>query len=173
MKKLVFALVAMMITTCSFAQAPQGGFGGGMGQFNPEDMAKRQADQLKTTCELNDEQYKKVKDYYVEQSKAQMEQMQKMMQGGQGGGQMDMQAMQKQMQERQEAQNKFLKGVLTEDQFKKYETAQAERRRQFQGMGGGGQGGPQGQRPQGQRPQGGQGGFGGGFGGGFPGGGQQ
>ena len=60
MKKLVFALVAMMITTCSFAQAPQGGFGGGMGQFNPEDMAKRQADQLKTTCELNDEQYKKV-----------------------------------------------------------------------------------------------------------------
>ena len=100
MKKLVIALVAMMITTCSFAQAPQGGFGGGMGQFNPEDMAKRQADQLKTACELNDEQYKKVKDYYVEQSKAQMEQMQKMMQGGQGGGQMDMQAMQKQMQER-------------------------------------------------------------------------
>jgi len=154
-----------MIATCSFAQAPQGGFGGGMGQFNPEDMAKRQADQLKTTCELNDEQYKKVKDYYVEQSKAQMEQMQKMMQGGQGGGQqMDMEAMRKQMQERQEAQNKFLKGVLTEDQFKKYETAQAERRRQFQGMGG--QGGPQGQRPQGQRPQGGQGGFGGGFPGG-------
>ncbi|MCR4836713.1 MAG: hypothetical protein K5899_10100 [Bacteroidaceae bacterium] len=165
MKKLVFAFVAMMIATCSFAQAPQGGFGGGMGQFNPEDMAKRQADQLKTTCELNDEQYKKVKDYYVEQSKAQMEQMQKMMQGGQGGGQqMDMEAMRKQMQERQEAQNKFLKGVLTEDQFKKYETAQAERRRQFQGMGG--QGGPQGQRPQGQRPQGGQGGFGGGFPGG-------
>ena len=163
MKKLVIALVAMMITTCSFAQ---GGFGGGMGQFNPEDMAKRQADQIKTACELNDEQYKKVKDYFVEQSKAQMEQMQKMMQGGQGGGQMDMQAMQKQMQERQEAQNKFLKGVLTEDQFKKYETAQAERRRQFQGMGGG-QGAPQGQRPQGQRPQGGQGGFpGGGFGGG-------
>ena len=160
MKKLVFAFVAMMIATCSFAQAPQGGFGGGMGQFNPEDMAKRQADQLKTTCELNDEQYKKVKDYYVEQSKAQMEQMQKMMQGGQGGGQqMDMEAMRKQMQERQEAQNKFLKGVLTEDQFKKYETAQAERRRQFQGMGG--QGGP-----QGQRPQGGQGGFGGGFPGG-------
>ena len=118
MKKLVFAFVAMMIATCSFAQAPQGGFGGGMGQFNPEDMAKRQADQLKTTCELNDEQYKKVKDYYVEQSKAQMEQMQKMMQGGQGGGQqMDMEAMRKQMQERQEAQNKFLKGVLTEDQF--------------------------------------------------------
>ena len=165
MKKLVFAFVAMMIATCSFAQAPQGGFGGGMGQFNPEDMAKRQADQLKTTCELNDEQYKKVKDYYVEQSKAQMEQMQKMMQGGQGGGQqMDMEAMRKHMQERQEAQNKFLKGVLTEDQFKKYETAQAERRRQFQGMGG--QGGPQGQRPQGQRPQGGQGGFGGGFPGG-------
>lgn len=163
MKKLVIAFVAMMITTCSFAQAPQGGFGGGMGQFNPEDMAKRQADQLKTTCELNDEQYKKVTEYYVEQSKAQMEQMQKMMQGGQGGGQMDMQAMQKQMQERQEAQNKFLKGVLTEDQFKKYEAAQAERRRQFQGMGGG-QGG---QRPQGQRPQGGQGGF---PGGGFPGG---
>ena len=165
MKKLVFAFVAMMIATCSFAQAPQGGFGGGMGQFNPEDMAKRQADQLKTTCELNDDQYEKVKDYYVEQSKAQMEQMQKMMQGGQGGGQqMDMEAMRKQMQERQEAQNKFLKGVLTEDQFKKYETAQAERRRQFQGMGG--QGGPQGQRPQGQRPQGGQGGFGGGFPGG-------
>ena len=154
----------MMITTCSFAQAPQG-MGGGMRQFNPEDMAKRQADRMKETCGLNDEQYKKVTEYYVEQSKAQMEQMQKMMQGGQGGGQMDMQAMQKQMQERQEAQNKFLKGVLTEDQFKKYEAAQAERRRQFQGMGGG-QGGPQGQRPQGQRPQGqrpqGMGGFGGG-----------
>ena len=64
MKKLVFAFAAMMIAVCSYAQAPQGGFGGGMGQFNPEDMAKRQADQIKTACELNDEQYKKVKDYF-------------------------------------------------------------------------------------------------------------
>ena len=56
-------------------------------------------------------------------------------QGGQGGpGGFDMEAMQKRMQE----QEKFLKGVLTADQYKKYDE---EQQRMRQGGGPGGFGG--------------------------------
>ena len=48
MKKILFAIAALMVSTLSFAQGFGGGFGGGQGMnMNPEDMAKRQADRLK------------------------------------------------------------------------------------------------------------------------------
>ena len=127
MKKLLFGLFALLMTTCAFAQMPQ---------FNAEDMAKMRADRIKETTKASDDQYKKIYDYFLKESKAMMEQFQQGQGGGPGG--FDMEAMQKRMQE----QEKFLKGVLTEDQYKKYAEEQERMR----------QGGP--------------GGFGGGFGGG-------
>ena len=124
MKKVIFGLFALLMTTCAFAQMPQ---------FNAEDMAKMRADRIKETCKTSDDQYKKIYDYFIKESKEMMAQFEQ----GQGGpGGFDMEAMQKRMQE----QEKFLKSVLTEDQYKKYDEEQQRMR----------QGGP--------------GGFGGGFG---------
>lgn len=151
MKKLLIALVAMILTTGVFAQ-DQNGQGGPRQrrEFNPEEMATRRADRLKETLSLTDEQYKKIKEYYTEQGKAQQEQMKKMMEGGQQGQRMDREAMMKEMEARRAAETKALKEILTEDQYKKYEEAEKEMRARF-GQGGprGGQGGPRGERQQG------------------------
>ncbi|MBQ0020804.1 MAG: DUF4890 domain-containing protein [Bacteroidales bacterium] len=133
MKKLFFALVAMFMTLTASAQF----------QFNPEDMAKRQADRIKEDCQLNDDQYKKVLDYYTAESKAMMARMDSIrnaggMQQGQGQGRRGWNR--EEMQKRQEAQEKVLKGILTEEQFTTYKKVQEERmarRRQGGGFGGG------------------------------------
>lgn len=132
MKKFMMALVAMFLTISASAQFPQ---------FKPEDMAKRQADQMKETCKLDDGQYKKVYDYLLGESKAMMARMDSIMNAN--GGQMGMGAFDPaDMQKRQEAQNKALKPILTEDQFKAYQKAQQERmERMRQGGFGGGFGG--------------------------------
>lgn len=123
MKKLLFGLLALVLSINAFAQMPQ---------FNAEDMAKMRADRIKETCKTNDDQYKKIYDYFLKESKQMMEMFE---QGGQGGpGGFDMEAMQKRMQE----QEKFLKGVLTADQYKKYDE---EQQRMRQGGGPGGFGG--------------------------------
>ena len=106
MKKILFAIAALMVSTMSFAQG-FGGFGGGQGMsFEPEDMAKRQADRLKEQLELTQVQYDSIYNYYLASSKeqaARREQMQN------GGGQMpaegDMQAMMEQMQKQRQARN--------------------------------------------------------------------
>ena len=121
MKKVILGLFALMMSIGAFAQMPQ---------FNAEDMAKMRADRIKETCKTSDDQYKKIYDYFLKESKAMMEQFQ---QGGGPGG-FDMEAMQKRMQE----QEKFLKGVLTADQYKKYDE---EMQRMRQGGGPGGFGG--------------------------------
>ena len=151
MKKILFAIAALMVSTMSFAQGFGGGFGGGQ-SMNPEDMAKRQADRLKEQLELTQVQYDSIYNYYLASSKeqaARREQMQN------GGGQMpaegDMQAMMEQMQKQRQAQEAKIKSFLTDDQKKKYDEAQEQRRQQRQQQGG----------------QGGFGGFGG-FGGGMP-----
>ena len=149
MKKILFAVAALFISTMSFAQGFGGGFGGGQGMnMNPEDMAKRQADRLKEQLTLTQVQYDSIYNYYLASSKeqaARCEQMQN------GGGQMpaegDMQAMMEQMQKQRQAQEAKIKSFLTDEQKKKYDEAQEQRRQ--------------------QRGQGGQGGFGG-FGGGMP-----
>ena len=118
------AIALAFVSICASAQ--------GFGQFNPEDMAKRQATTLKDSCGLNDEQYKKVLVLYTEQSKEMQKQMQEAMQngGGMGMGGFDMEAMQK----RQEAFNKKLKEVLTEQQFKRYTVMQENQRKRMQQM---------------------------------------
>ena len=108
----------------SMAQ-PGGGFGG---QMDPEQFAKRRADEMKQTLNLTDQQYKDVTAYFKEQ----MAEMQKRFEGGQGGGQrMDREEMQKM----REAQETKLKAILTEDQFKKW--SEEQRNRMGGGPGGG------------------------------------
>lgn len=123
------AIALAFVSVCASAQ--------GFGQFNPEDMAKRQATQLKDSCQLNEDQYKKVLALYTEQSQEMMKQMQNG--GGMGMGGFDMEAMQK----RQEAFNKKLKEVLTEEQYKRYTVMQENQRKRMMQMmqNGGGFGG--------------------------------
>ena len=49
MKKILFAIMALAISTCAFAL-------GQRREFKPEDMAKRQADRIKETCKTNEKQ---------------------------------------------------------------------------------------------------------------------
>ena len=112
------ALVALVISTGAFAQ----GFGG---QFNPEDMAKFQAQHIQEVCKTDTAQTRKITEYMLVSSKKMME----MMEQGQGG--FDMGAFAKQREE----QEKFLKGVLTEEQFKAYAEDQKKMMERFQGGG--------------------------------------
>ncbi len=152
MKKLSIVLSLLMVATISFAQAPGGqGFpGGGQMNFNPEDMAKRQAERLQQQLELNKTQYDSLYVFFLAQSKEQQKQREQMRQGGQQPQQMDREAMMERFQKQREAQEAKLKTILTEAQFKKYQEQQAQQRANFgggQGFPGGGQGGFQGGMP--------------------------
>lgn len=114
--------------------------------FEPEDMAKRQADRLKEQLELTQVQYDSIYNYYLANSKEQAARREQMQNGGQMPGEGDMQAMMEQMQKQRQAQETKIKSFLTDDQKKKYDEVQEQRRQQRQ-------------------QQAGQGGFGGGFGG--------
>ena len=117
----------------AFAQQ-RGGWGDGpQGERpDPAQMAKRQADQMKTELKLTDDQYTKVLNLYKKQS----EDMQKMMQSGDRPDRESMQAS-------REKYNAEIKKVLTDDQYKKWSELEKNRRR-----GPGGPGGPDG--PDGQ-----------------------
>ena len=129
MKKIILTLMLAVVSLSSFAQ-----FGGGQFQMpKPEEMATRRADQIKEQVkdagQLTDDQYKKVYDLYLKQSK---DMQAKMNEGGGGFGAFNMEDMQKQ----QEATNKALKEILSEEQFKAYQKAQEEMMKRFQQGGG-------------------------------------
>lgn len=96
------------------------------GMMDPAEMAKMQADQMKSAVNLSDDQYTKVLDIYKEAGKA----MAKMFEGGN----FDMDAMMKQRDE----QNKKFQEILSKDQYAKWQKAEEERMKQFQGGGFGG-----------------------------------
>ena len=156
MKKILFAVAALFISTMSFAQGFGGGFGGGQGMnMNPEDMAKRQADRLQEQLELTKVQYDSIYNYYLASSKEQAARREQMQNGGGMPAEGDMQAMMEQMQKQREAQEAKIKSFLTDDQKKKYDEIQEQRRQQRGqgGMGGFGGGMPQGGGFGGGRPQ--------------------
>ncbi|MBO7467371.1 MAG: hypothetical protein J6T94_06815 [Bacteroidaceae bacterium] len=137
MKKILFALVAMMVTLSAFAQGPQRGE---RREFKPEEMATRQADRIKQACNIDDKQYDKLYNLFLNQSK----EMQKQMQAGEGQ-RMSREDMQKRFEEREKA----IKAILTDEQVKAYDKMQQEQR-QRRGNGGqrGGQRGPRPERQQ-------------------------
>ena len=148
MKKLFISMVAVLISLSSFAQQP----GGQRREFKPEDTATRQADRMKETVKLSDEQYKKVYDLFLKQAKESQARMQEAQKKGERP-----QFNREDMQKQRDAQNAAIKEILTAEQWEAYEKAQQERRgRQGQGGFGGGQGGfGGGQGGPRQRPQGG------------------
>lgn len=96
----------------------------------PEEMAKRQTEQIKEKCGLDKDQEKKVYDLSLKSSK-EMAKLRSEMQGG--GGPND--AMREKMTKMREDQNKEMKKILSADQYVKYEKYLEERRAQ---RGGGG-----------------------------------
>lgn len=144
MKKILFALVAMFMAISASAQ-PQGQ--GQRQQMSPEDMAKRQATQMKETVNLTDAQYEKIYNYYLGENKIQQARRDSMraagVQPGQGGQRQGFNR--EEMQKRQEEELKAIKAILTEEQFAAYQKAQEERRARMGQRGQGGQGGQGGQ----------------------------
>ena len=143
MKKILFAIMALAISTCAFAQQPQRGQ---RREFKPEDLAQRQTDRIKEACQTNDKQTKALYGYFLRQAKQQQEQWAKMQQGERPqGNREDFRA---EMEKRQKAQNDTIKSILTKEQYTKYEKMQQEMRNR--GPRGGGQGGP---GPRGDAPR--------------------
>jgi len=138
MKKLFLMLLMAVVTLGASAQGQ-----GPRRQFNPEDMAKRQASMIKESCsDLTDEQYTAIYNLYLESSKKQQAERDSLMKaGGQGERpRFDREAMQK----RQDEMNAKLKTILSETQYKAYEEAMKKlMERMRQGGFGGGFGGGQ------------------------------
>jgi hypothetical protein len=123
MKKIGFLMIALILgAMVSFGQNWQ--------SATPEEMAKRQTEQIKEKCGLDKTQEKKVYDLSLESSK-QMAKLRSEMQGG--GGPND--AMREKMTKMREDQNKEMKKILTADQYVKYEKYLEERRAARQGGG--------------------------------------
>ena len=109
---------------------------GGMrpGNFNPEEMAKRQTEELKEVLGLNKEQEKQLYELTLENGKK-MQKMREEIQSSDGG----FEGMREQMKLMREEQNNKIKEVLSEEQFEKYQAWQEERRAR-RGQGGPGNG---------------------------------
>ena len=123
MKKIGFLLIALIMgTLVGTAQNWQ--------NSTPEEMAKRQTDQIKEKCGLDKAQEKKVYDLQLESSKK----MAKMREEMQGGG--DRNSMRDKMAKIRDEQNKEMKKILTADQYVKYEKYLEERRAARQQGGG-------------------------------------
>ncbi|MDR1738574.1 MAG: DUF4890 domain-containing protein [Candidatus Symbiothrix sp.] len=127
MKKSVFTALLLCASTMIFAQPGQ------RGQVNPEEMAKRQTERMKTELKLSDEQVVLVDSINVAYAKKQAELFQ-------SSGD-DREAMREKMMALNTEKNKAIEAVLTEEQVKKFKESNAQR------MGGGrngGQNGPDG-----------------------------
>lgn len=138
----IILIVGVLLSLATVAQPP-GGQGQGR-QFDPEQMIKRQTDQMVTDLGLNADQTKKVEALNRKYS----DKMREMFQANRDAGG-DFSQMREKMTALREEKNKELKPILTEDQMKKYleleQKRMEERRQRF----GGGQGGP----PPGRRGQ--------------------
>ena len=109
--------------------------GGGRGNMNPEEFAKRQSEEMKEAIGLSDEQVKQVYDLTIENMAKMREMRQKMQQDGGGGFSEDMREQFQKMREESDAR---IMAVLTDDQKEKYKTWQEERRDRIRQQGGGG-----------------------------------
>ena len=87
---------------------------GQRGHMNPEEMVKKQVEQMKTELKLNEQQEKQVKDLFTENLKKREELMKKYQ------GQRD--SVMVYMKKMEDQQNLSLKKILTEEQYKTYLT---------------------------------------------------
>ena len=126
MKKIGFLLIAVLLGTAMSMAQP-----GGQRNMDPEEMAKRQTEQLKEALGLNKDQEKKVYDLSLDTSKKRAKMFQEMRDSGGG-----FDGMRDKMQALRDDENKKMKAILTDEQWTKYEKYQEERRNRR------GQGGP-------------------------------
>jgi periplasmic protein CpxP/Spy len=127
MKKIgVLLMSLMLIAVVSIAQP-------GQRNLDPEEMAKRQTEQIKEAVGLDKKQEKQVYELNLETGKK----MRTLRDENQGGG---FEGMREKMQEIRAEQDKKMKDILTDSQWKKYQKYQEERRSQR------GQGRPGGRR---------------------------
>ena len=115
MKKIGIVLISLMLIAAVGMAQP------GQRNMNPEEMAKRQTEQIKEAVGLNEKQEKQVYELNLESGKK----MRAMREQNQGGG---FEGMREKMTEFRAEQDKKMKTILTEVQWKKYEKFQEERR---------------------------------------------
>jgi periplasmic protein CpxP/Spy len=118
MKKIGVILMSLLLITVVATAQP------GQRSFNPEDMAKRQTEQIKEAVGLDAKQEKQVYDLNLETGKK----MRALRDENQGGG---FEGMREKMTELRAEQDKKMKEILTEAQWEKYQKYQEERRAQW------------------------------------------
>ena len=120
---IISSLLILMTTGLSTQQhGPQ--HHGQRGHMNPEEMIKRQVEHMKTELKLNEQQEKQVKDLLTENFKQRGELMKKYQ------GQRD--SVMVNMKKLEEQQNLSLKKILTEEQYKTYQTNQEKRKQEME-----------------------------------------
>jgi len=118
MKTIGIVLMLLVLTaSVSLAQDRRG-----RGNFDPEEMAKRQTEQIKEAVGLDSNQEKKVYELKLETGKK-MSELREEMQGAGG-----FEGMREAFGKIREEENKKMKEILTEKQWIEYEKWQEERR---------------------------------------------
>ena len=118
--KAMGVLILSLVVTSAFGQQR----GQGMRQQDPDEMAKRQLEQMKEIIKLQDEKEEKaVKEVFVKYAKERQKVFSTMQRGGQPG------ANREKMNELIDKQNKELKKILGEERFLTYDEKMQELRR--------------------------------------------
>jgi len=115
-QRMIFLAITLFITTMVVAQPPQGGGGR---EFNPEEMVKRQTEQMVKDLGLNDTQKTKVEAINKKYSTKMGEIFQS------AGG--DREKAREKMKAMRTEKNVELKGVLTAEQYTKFEELEKKR----------------------------------------------
>lgn len=141
MKKVGLFLATFLFAVFAAQSQPPQGEGGQRRQFTPEDMAKRQTEQMKEYIKLSKDEEKKVNEINLKYAKKSQE----LREGVSFRDMTDKQReeMRTKMEAQQEEKDKELKKIFSADQWKQYEKYKEEARAR---RGPGGQGGPGGQR---------------------------
>ena len=112
MKKIgIILCVLLFVSTVSIAQNR-----GGQRNMDPKERAKQTTERLKEALDLNKEQEKKVYEINLKGNEKMMEARREMQESGGG-----FEGMREKMGKLREEQNKEMKKILTDKQWKKYE----------------------------------------------------
>jgi len=125
MKKLGI-FVFLMVLGLASAMAQNNPGGSGQRNMDPTERAKEELKQMEENLDLSKDQKDKVYDILLEGNKKRSAMFEEM-RSGNG----DRDAMREKMRTMRDDQNKKLKGVLSEEQWTKYEKMMEERRQQF------------------------------------------
>ena len=118
---LIISSLFILMTVSLSAQQHGPQHRGQRGPRNPEEMVKRQVEQMKTELKLNEQQEKQVKDLFTKNFQ-QRDELMKKYQGQRDSVMINM----------EEQQNLSLKKILTEEQYKTYLTNQEKRKQEME-----------------------------------------